>query len=139
MIVRPDIGSPFSFWDMYKMTRFDRLEDSMLAALETDARQSLDAARIALPLVPDRAREKVDITIISAERRLYLATSARHMLKALALEKSGDAAGARAEMNACLEEAGKMVDAAHGLGIEFPMAVHDAQVVARYRQILAGL
>jgi hypothetical protein len=111
----------------------------MLADLESDARQSLAAAQAALPLVPASAREDVDMTVISAERRLYLATSARHLLQALSLKKSGRIAEARAEMEGCLAEAGKMEAAAERLGIEFPMAVHDAKIVARYREIQAGL
>ena len=77
------------------------------------------------------------MTVISAERRLRLATSARYLLKALGLKKSGQIAAARAEMAACLAESAKLEAAADGLDIEFPMAVHDAKIVARYRNLPA--
>ena len=75
------------------------------------------------------------MTIISAERRLYLATSARHLLKALAHKKSNDLAAARSEMDECLREAGKLRQAATRVGIEFPISVHDDKVVEKYRRI----
>ena len=135
MIVEDKIDRPFSFWDMYKLHRFNGLKDSMLADLEKDARASLAAAQSALPMTPEAAREMVQIVITSAERRLYLATSGRHLLKALQLRKSGQAAAASREMEQCLAEGEKMYKSATKLGIEFPLSVHDDEVLERYREI----
>ena len=83
---------PFTYWDMYTLHRYQRLTDAMLASVEADARSSLEAAEAALPLSPPDSKELVQMTRISAERRLWLATSARHLLKARELKKGGDAA-----------------------------------------------
>lgn len=139
VLLRPNIQAPFSFWDMYHMSRINGLTDAMLAGFEADARTSLEAAEAARATVIPSGRHDLEILVISAERRLYLATSARHLLKALALKKAGDGAGAAAEMDACIAEGEKMVAAATGLGIEFPMAVHDGKILDRYREIRAGL
>jgi len=137
MIVRDKLdrglNREFTFWDMYVLHRIPRLTDAMLKDLEEDARQSLKAAQAALPMASNR--EMVEMTVISAERRLHLATSARHLLKALDLKKAGDKTAARDEINRCLQEGEKLYKAATRLGIEFPMAVHDAQIVEKYRRI----
>lgn len=135
MIVEGKTDRNFSYWDMYVLHRYKGLTDGMLAAVEADARKSLAAAAKALALVPPDAREAVAITVISAERRLYLATSARSYLKALALKKAKQPAAARREMENCLAEAQKMYRAATRLGIEFPLSVHDDEVVKKYRQV----
>ena len=135
MIVEDKIDRSFSFWDMYKLHRFNGLKDSMLADLEKDARASLSAAQSALPMTPEAAREMVQVVITSAERRLYLATSGRHLLQALQLRKSGQASAARREMEQCLAEGEKMYKSATKLGIEFPLSVHDDEVLERYREI----
>lgn len=140
MIRRNAIFRPFRFWDMYNLTIVDGLKDSMLAELEDDARQSLKAAQAALPLVSnEEARRLVEFVITSAERRLYLATSARHMLKARLLMRKGKRkkAEALAELELAIREGEKMIRAATKLGIEFPMAVQDDDVVAVYRALKA--
>jgi len=126
----------FTFWDMYVLSRI-KVNDQMLEELENDARQSLMAAQTALTLtsLAPYSREMVKMTVISAERRLYLATSTRHLLKALQMEKSGDLPAARDAMDRCLEEGGKLYQAATQLGMEFPMAVHDDKIVSKFRQI----
>jgi hypothetical protein len=139
MIVDGKTDSNFSYWDMYVMHRYKGLTDGMLATVEADARESLRAAAEALPLAPVAAREAVEMTVISAERRLYLATSARSYLKVLALRKAGQPAAARKEMEICLAEAEKMYRAATRLGIEFPLSVHDDEVVEKYRQVANAL
>ena len=115
MILENQIDRPFSYWDMYRLHRFNGLTDTMLADLEKDARESLCAARAALPIVPETSRGMVESVIASAERRIFLATSGRHLLRALALRKSGQAATK--------------------LGIEFPLSVHDDEVLEKYREI----
>lgn len=135
MILEDKIDRPFSYWDMYMLHRFNGLTDSMLADLEKDARESLVAAQAALPVVPTSAREMVEVVITSAERRLYLATSCRHLLKALALRKAGQLDAARQEMAKCISEGEKMYRAATKLGIEFPLSVHDDEVLEKYRQL----
>lgn len=136
MILRDDVTRPFNFWDMYKLTNLPGLRDEMLAELETDARTSLAAAQTALPLVKEpAARELVEISITSAERRLYLATSARHLLAALAAERKGNRAEAAKAIGACVAEGRKLVRAATRLGIEYPMAVHDDEIMAKYLEI----
>jgi len=134
MILGDFITRPFQFWDMYNLTNIDGLQDAMLADLEADARQSLTAALKAQPLVTPvaEAREMVDVVIQSAERRLYLATSARHYVRALAAEKAGNKAVALTEIELCVAEGRKLYRAATKLGIEFPMGTHDDEVVARY-------
>jgi hypothetical protein len=139
IILRENILSPFSFWDMYVLTKIERLDDKMLKVLEDDARASLAAAERALPLVKESSRGLVEMTVISAKRRLYLATSARQLLIGLQLQKDGDIPGAREALNKAIVEGEKMLEAATGLGIEYPMAVHDDEVVERYRQVLNGL
>jgi hypothetical protein len=139
MIVEDKTDRDFSYWDMYVMHRYKGLTDGMLAAVEEDARKSLMAATTALALAPAEAREAVEVTVISAERRLYLATSARSYLKALALRKAKQPAAARTEMERCLAEAEKMYRAATRLGIEFPLSVHDDEVVEKYREVAKTL
>ena len=134
-ILEDKIDREFTYWDMYVMHRISRLEDSTLKDLEDDAAVSLQAAQSALPLVPDASREMVEIVVTSAERRLYLATSARHLLKARALEKAGNLPAARQEMAACVRDGEKLYQAATKLGIEFPMAVHDDELLEKYRRI----
>ncbi len=135
MIVEDKTDREFTYWDMYVLHRYSRLTDTMLEAVEKDARQSLMAALTALPLAREEAREMVEVTIISAERRLYLATSARSYLRALELRKAKRLPEARREMERCLAEAEKLYKAATRLGIEFPLAVHDDEVVEKYRQV----
>jgi hypothetical protein len=134
-IIEDKIDREFTYWDMYVLHRIKRLSDLTLKNLENDARQSLTAAQTALALAPPASREMVEVTVNSAERRLYLATSARHLLKARELQKAGNLTTARAEMDRCLEEGEKLYKAATRLGIEFPLAVHDDELVAKYRQI----
>lgn len=136
MILRKDVTAPYSFWDMYTLTKIKGLQDDYLAALETDAEKSLAAAQQALPLAPDaEAKAMIQTAITSTERRVALATSARHLLKALALSRSGDQSAALAEMDRCIADGEKLVAAAHTLGLEFPMAVHDQKVLDRYHEI----
>ena len=136
MIKGDYIDRPFQFWDMYNLTNIDGLKDSMLADLEEDAGKSLTAATAALPFVaPGEAREMVEFVITSAERRLYLATSARHMLKARELKKKGRKSRALAAMDRCLEEGAKLERAASKMGIEFPMAMQDDNILAIYREM----
>ena len=93
-----------------------------------------------MPLVPnEEARRLVEFVITSAERRLYLATSARRMLKARLLMRKGKRkkAEALAELELAIREGEKMIRAATKLGIEFPMAVQDDDVVAVYRALKA--
>lgn len=136
MILRDQVDRPFQFWDMYTLTNFDGLKDSMLVVLEEDARASRDAAEAALPLVRSaRAKEMVNMTIISAQRRYHLATSARFLLKALAAKEKGDRAGALAAMDQCLTEGDQLVRAAKRLGMEYPLAVHDDEVLQKYRDV----
>lgn len=139
IILRENILSPFTFWDMYVLTKIERLNEEMLKELEVDARASLEAAERALPLVKESARELVEMTIISAKRRLYLALSAKHLLAGLEWKEKGDLAAAREELNKAISEGEKMLEAATGLGIEYPMAVHDDEVVERYRKVLESL
>lgn len=140
MLLNDHIDRPFKFWDMYTLTNIDGLKDPMLATLETDARSSLAAAQAAAPHIKgEEAREMFDSVLHSAERRLYLATSGRHFLRAHALEKSGDKAGALAAMELCLAEATKLDRAATTLGIEYPMATHDDDVLALFRRVHARL
>ncbi len=129
----------FTYWDMYVLHQFHGLKGEQLDDLEADAQASLDAATQALPVVPAEAKESVDVTIISAERRLYLARSARHLLAALQAEKAGDLGKARAEMDACVADGEKVVQAATGLGIEYPLAVHDGKLLEKYKAIRDGL
>ena len=137
MILGDYITRPFQFWDMYNLTNIDGLRDSMLAELEHDARNSLAAALKARPLITTAdAREMVEVVVQSAERRLYLATSARHYVKALAAEKAGNKDAALAAIKLCVEEGRKLYRAATKLGIEFPMGTHDDEVVARYEEVL---
>ena len=75
------------------------------------------------------------VRIVSAERRLYLATSGRHLLKAMEFRKAKQMARAREEMDQCLRDGEKLYQAGARLGIEFPLAVHDEKVVEKYRQI----
>ena len=42
-------------------------------------------------------------------------------------------------MKSCLDEGEKLYRAASKLGIEFPMATHDDEVVARYKEIQARI
>lgn len=135
MILDNKIDREFTYWDMYKLHRFKGLTDSMLSDLQDDAEQSLAAAQAGLSLAPPSAREMVQSTITSAERRLYLATSGRHLLKALGLKKQGDVAAARSEMDLCVREGEKMFRAATRLGIEFPLSVHDDELLDRYVEI----
>ncbi|MSU49523.1 MAG: hypothetical protein EXS37_10625 [Opitutus sp.] len=140
MILGDLIDRPFRFWDMYTMTNIPGLKDPMLAELETDARASLIAAQAADPLVTAAAgREMLASILHSAERRLYLATSARQLLRALAAEKAGNKPAALAAMETCLAEGAKLERAATTLGIEYPMATHDDDVVAHYRKIHARI
>lgn len=139
IILRDEILSPFSFWDMYVLTKIDRLTPKMLEELEIDAQESLQAAQKALPLVPENARELVEMTITSAERRLYLATSAQHLLKALEFKTAGDIPAAKREIDLAIEEGNKLQKAASRLGIEYPMAVHDDEVLQRYRKVKESL
>ena len=139
IILRDNILSPFTFWDMYVLTKIDQLNETMLKELEVDAQASLVAAEQARPLVKESSIELVDMTIISAKRRLYLALSAQHLLKGLALQKAGDLPAAREELKLAIADGDKMLEAATGLGIEYPMAVHDDEVVAKYRQILESI
>jgi hypothetical protein len=135
MIVEDRIDRGFQFWDMYRLTNFSGLTDQMLADLEQDAAASLAAAKEALPLVTAPAgREMCEVVLTSAERRYYLATSGRLYLKARTAEKKGDRAGAIAAIDQCLAEGAKLERAATKLGIEYPMATHDDEVVAVYRQ-----
>jgi hypothetical protein len=60
-------------------------------------------------------------------------------LKALALKRRGNLPAARAEMDQCLSEADKLYHAATRLGIEFPLSVHDDEVVDKYREIRRGM
>ena len=138
MIRRNAIDRPFKFWDMYQLTTLNGLQEPMLDELERDARQSLEAARTALPLVEgDEARELVEFVSTSAERRLHLAASAKHIVRARRLMKQGrkKKAEALAEIERAIREGEKMIRAATRLGIEFPMAVQDDDVVAVYRRM----
>jgi len=101
--------------------------------MEGDAAISMAAARTALPLVTGReARAMVEQTVVSAERRYYLATSARHYLQARKAAAAGSVAEARAAMVQCLAEGQKLIRAATKLGIEYPMAVHEDEIYERY-------
>jgi len=140
MLVEDRIEKPFQFWDMYKLTRFNGLTDEMLAELEADAKASLDAAQQARPLLTEpRAQEMADLVIISAERRYCLATSGRLYLRARAAEKKGDRAAALALIEQCEKEGAKLERAAGRMGIEYPLAMHDDDVVQVYRQMRARL
>jgi hypothetical protein len=140
MLLRDDIRRPYPFSDLASPRPvLLQLDDGMLARLETGARASLDAARSALPLSSASGRPLVAQAIISAERRLYLAGSARSFLRALALKAQGDFAGARREMAACLRLAGQLEAAAAQEGIEYPMTMMDARVVAKFRAAAADL
>jgi hypothetical protein len=139
MIVDDKVDRDFTFWDMYVMHSFKGLKDSFLEDMENDARESLAAAQKALPLAPAAAREMVEVVIVSAERRLYLATSGRHLLKAIEFRKAKQTARAREEMDQCLRDGEKLYQAGARLGIEFPLAVHDEKVVEKYRQIRQGM
>ena len=140
MILLNRVNREFRFWDMYAMTVVDGLKDGWLADMETDAKASLEAANAALPQVPDaRARELVTMTIKSAERRYYLASSARHLVRALALRDSRDSQGALAEMELCVKNARAMNEAATSLGIEYPMAMQDAKVLDKCLEIQAAM
>jgi hypothetical protein len=133
MLMRDQPDDPYQFWDMYKLTSFDSLNDAMLAELEDDAAKSLAASREALPAVTSaEAREMVEQTLVSAERRLYLATSARHYLRARQAAKAGNVAEAQAAMARCMVEGQKLLQAATKLGIEYPMAVHEDEIFDRY-------
>jgi hypothetical protein len=77
----------------------------------------------------------VEVVILSAERRLHLATSARHLLKFMQFRKAGKISDARAEMDQCLRDGELLYRAATRLGIEFPLSVHDGKVLEKYRQI----
>lgn len=133
MLMRDKPEAPFQFWDMYRMTIFETLSDTMLVELEADAAASLAAARNALPLVTaPEARAMVEQTVVSAERRYYLATSARHYLRARKAAAAGSVTEARAAMEQCLAEGQKLIRAATKLGIEYPMAVHEDDIFERY-------
>jgi len=107
--------------------------------MEVDAKASLDAANAVLPLVSDPwARELVNQTIKSAERRYYLAKCAQHLVKATALN-ARDKKGALAEMELCVENAKAMNEAATSLGIEYPMAMHDLRVLNKCLEIQANM
>jgi hypothetical protein len=135
IIIEDRIDRGFQFWDMYRLTQLSGINDQMLADLEQDAAASLAAAQEARPLVTSAgAREMCEMVITSAERRYYLATSGRQFLKARAAEKAGDRAAAIAAIDRSLAEGAKLERAAAKLGIEYPMATHDDEVVAVYRQ-----
>lgn len=135
MIVEDRIDRGFQFWDMYRLSQIAGVTDRMLADLEEDAAASLAAAQAARPLInTPAAREMCEMVITSAERRYYLATSGRQYLKARAAEKAGDRAAALAAIDRSLAEGAKLERAAAKLGIEYPMATHDDEVVAVYRQ-----
>lgn len=134
MLRREKPESTYRFWDMYTLTNFEGLTDSMLAEVETDASASLAAAEKAGPLITGdaAAREMFDVTLTSAQRRLHLATSARAYLRARTAAAKGDRAGALKQMESCLADGRKLVEAATHVGIEFPMAVSDDEVLALY-------
>lgn len=136
MLIEDRVERGFQFWDMYRLTNFDGLSDKMLADLEEDAMKSIAAAKEALPLIDSgpAAKEMGDVVLTSAERRYYLATSARQYLKARAAFKAGDKAEALQAMDRCLAEGAKLEKAATKLGIEYPMATHEDEVVAMYRR-----
>lgn len=135
MLLRDKPESAYSFWDMYTLTNYPGgITDAWLADLEADAAASLAAAEKARPLITASpvAREMLDVTTSSAERRLHLATSARHYLRARAAAAKGDRAGALQLMDQALAEGKKLDRAATKLGIEYPMAVSDDDVLALY-------
>lgn len=136
-MIRGDyIDRSFQFWDMYNLTNIDGLKDTMLADLQEDAQKSLDAAKAALPLVHEPfAKEMVEFIITSAERRLYLAISARYMLQAHKFKKAGEKEKALAEINKSLETGMKLEQAASKMGIEYPMAMQDDDVIKIYQDM----
>lgn len=145
MLLRDDPKAPFSFWDMYNLTRQPNgLTYELLDRLEADAKTSLEAVQRALREVPDTAsinnpHDMMSVVRISAERRLRLATSAKHYLRGLELLDRGDREQAAQELDACLQEGERMLAAARGLGLEFPLAVHDDEVVMKYRSVRESL
>lgn len=137
MVLGNHIDKPFRFWDMYTLTNFPGLTEEMLTELQVDAEASLQSARAAAPKVSlPIGREMLDVVITSAERRFYLATSARAWVKAMRALKAGDTATAEAARQECFREADKLTRAAVKLGIEYPTATHDDEVVAHYRKTL---
>lgn len=145
MILRDDPRREFSFWDMYVMTlKPHGVTKEMLEELEYDAKTSLAYAQKAFPLVEatpgiGNPKKMVEVTIISAERRFYLATSATHMLRALELRDEGKKSQALEEIDLAIKDGEKLQVAARKLGIEYPLAMHDDQVLAKYREIKAGI
>jgi hypothetical protein len=140
MILGNYVDRPFRFWDMYVLTMNRGLSEEMLEELRVDAEVSLRAARAAEPKVAGKqGREMLEVVMTSAERRLYLATSAKHWLKAVRALKAGDKATAATAIEACLVEAGKLEQAAVKLGIEYPMGILDDDVIARYRETAAKI
>jgi hypothetical protein len=140
MVLGDHVDKPFRFWDMYTLSNFPGLTDEMLAELQVDAEASLRAAQAAAPKVTGAAgKEMLEVVLSSAERRLYLATSARHWVKSVKALKAGDRTTARTEIEACLSEAAKLERAAVRIGIEYPMATQDDNVIAHYRKTQAKI
>ena len=91
MILGNFVDRPFRFWDMYVLTMNNGLTEEMLEELRIDAEASLRAAQAADPKVTGKqGREMLDVVITSAERRLFLATSAAQWLKAVRALKAGE-------------------------------------------------
>lgn len=136
------IDRMMTFWDMYVHHK-SFIDTHNLEILKEDARISLMAAEAALPLAKESSKPVVQMTIISAKRRYYVATSALHLLKARQLKKNRRDDEAFAEMAKSLAEGEKLLAAARQLGIEYPMAVRDDEYVETLqefdRQIKSGV
>lgn len=140
MVLGNHIDKPFRFWDMYTLSNFPGLTDEMLTELQVDAEASLQAARAAaLKITLAAGKEMIGVVLTSAERRLYLATSARCWVRAMRAQKRGDLPAALVARDECLREAEKLERAAVKIGIEYPTATHDDDVIAHYRKTLAQI
>jgi hypothetical protein len=132
-ILADKIYEEFPYWDMYVQHNYVITEE-FIKDLKDDAYQSLTAAQSALPHARKSSKFMVEMTITSAKRRLYLATSTLSLLKALEFQKEGKNKEACEQMDYCLQEANKLLMASKNLGIEYPMTVHDDEFVEKLHQ-----
>jgi len=140
-IVADKIDRLHKYWDMYTYHEY-RVTEPFVTELRDDARQSLVAAKEALVLeTSGKSKTLIETILISAERRYHFAESVLNLLDALQAVKQDEWTVAEVKIRSAEVEAKRMVIAARGLGLMYPIAVYDDDFLYKvrdYRKMIAS-
>lgn len=140
-IVTGKIDRVYRYWDMYTYHEY-RVTEPFVKELRDDAKHSVAAAEQAMVLeTNEAARALIEIIAISAQRRYHFAESVLNLLDALEAVRRDEWAVAEAKVRTAEVEAKRMVIAARGLGLMYPIAVYDDDYLNKvrdYRRMIAS-